>query len=443
MNTTRQKITLPGFLFLLLSLAACQRPEVEPTPEEALDQMYSYVQDLYIWYDRLPSAAELAPRSLADPNALVAKVRTYSPLTTSGAHVDRWSYVTTTQNYQNQQQGKVTGRFGFGYSYLTDTLTYVRFVLPGSPLDLAGVKRGWRIYSVNGIAATVANAPRVTAALAESQAVEFRFVRPDGTSQTSSLARADFTTSPILTYRVLEVNGRKLGYVAVNEFTNKLETDILTVFQAFKDQGGISDLVVDLRYNGGGTIKSATQLASIIAPPSALNKKFFEYVYNDKNTKRNTTVNLSPVNGGATSWGLSRVFFITTVGTASASEMLINGLQPYLKTITVGTRTHGKPVGMVGGTIGQHIIFPISFRTVNANGDGDYFEGIPVDKEQFDDLTHDFGDPQEACLADVLNYLRTGTLPARKSARLGQSAAVERANQQLYEEPRLKGALDF
>ena len=98
---------------------------------------------------------------------------------------------------------------------------------------------------------------------------------------------------------------------------------------------------------------------------------------------------------------------------------------------------------MVGGTFGKHIIFPISFRTVNASGYGDYFEGIPVDKEQYDDLTHDFGDPHEACLADILSYLRTGTLPARKSARLGQSVAVERANQQLYEEPRLKGALDF
>jgi hypothetical protein len=105
--------------------------------------------------------------------------------------------------------------------------------------------------------------------------------------------------------------------------------------------------------------------------------------------------------------GIKRVFFITSPETASASEALINSLEAIMEVKLIGSKTHGKPFGFFAIPIGDNYIFPIAFKNVNADGYGDYYDGLPVDIKVEDDLTHDFGDAEESCLKTVLHFIKT------------------------------------
>jgi hypothetical protein len=431
-------IFLVGVL-LYVGLEGCKRIDISPLgAPDYRDRLYAFAQDLYLWHDRLPSANDFAPRSFEDPNELVNKVRTFSPLNSAGANVDKWSFLTTRTAYEAQQQGTVTGRFGFSYRFTGDTLLYVTLVQPGSPMDAAGIKRGFRIRRINTTAATTANASAIASLFGQQAPLTIEFVNHEGTFLTKTVTRGDFTTSPILVAKILKLHGKRIGYISFNTFTDKLEEDLVKAHAQFEAEGGIDELVLDLRYNGGGTTRSATRLASMVVPKSAVSQKFFGYTYNTKNTQRNTSENFQAVNAG---WHTKRVFFITTRASASASELLIEGLKPYMPVLIVGDRTSGKPVGQLGGVIDEYIFFPTSFRVVNSRGEGDYFEGIPVDKVQVDDVTHDFGNPREACLADILSFIQNGTLPARRSVRMATDEQTLRANAIRYEEPQPEGLL--
>ncbi len=131
-----------------------------------------------------------------------------------------------------------------------------------------------------------------------------------------------------------------------------------------------------------------------------------------------TTLNLP---GNANGLTLNRMFFIATRNTASASELLINGVKPYITSdITAGDTTHGKPVGMYAFpfTYYDYVVLPVSFKYTNANDEGDFYEGIAPNLQAMDDLTRDFGDPQEESLKAILDYINTGSVQL-KSTRPG------------------------
>jgi carboxyl-terminal processing protease len=140
---------------------------------------------------------------------------------------------------------------------------------------------------------------------------------------------------------------------------------------------------------------------------------FANYTHNDRNTHRDQTLRfVSPANTLA----LSRLVVITTQASASASELVINGLRPFLPVFVVGDRTYGKPVGQYGFTMCSKVLYPVSFSTRNANGEGDYFGGIQPTCRAADDIEHQFGDPQEASLREALTVIRTGACSAAAAA---------------------------
>ncbi|MFN8358127.1 MAG: S41 family peptidase [Spirosomataceae bacterium] len=421
-----------------LSFEAC-KTQNDPTvyTYDYRDTLYATLQNLYFWYDRLPTLNDFKPQSYptTDPSQLIAKIRTYSPLNSQGQNVDRWSFIMTRAEYDAQQKGEKSGLFGFSRGFMNDTDLRVAYVLPNSPFDKAGVTRGWKILKINGIDATAANVTQLNNELGNST-VSFRFQDLTGTQKDISISRDSFTTNAVQYKSILKVDGKNVGYIVLSEFTDQAKTDLTNAFNYFQQNGGIQELVIDLRYNGGGDPNVATQFANYFVPSAANGKVFFTYQYNDKNPQRNATIRFDK---GSSTLALNRVFFITTQGSASASELLINGVKPFMQTILVGDRTHGKPVGMLGFLVDKYIPFAISFKIVNANGEGDYFEGIPVQKQQTDDLTRNFGDPKEACLSDVLYFIKNGTMPAQMGARL--SSSVVEANDKLSQEPMLKDLL--
>jgi carboxyl-terminal processing protease len=159
-----------------------------------------------------------------------------------------------------------------------------------------------------------------------------------------------------------------------------------------------------MRYNGGGILDVATEMASYIAGTAKFSTPFIRSDYNDKKAvTENATTNfktiLSPMN-------LTRLVVITTRETASASEVVINGLKPHLTVTTIGDTTNGKPTGMNVWQFAEKFIFaPITFKLVNSLGQGDFFAGFAPGKYVPDDITHDFRDRNELCFKEAIYFL--------------------------------------
>src|SRR5690606_33222047 len=253
--------------------------------------------------------------------------------------------------------------------------------------------------------------------------------------------------NPIYKSMVFDIEGRKIGYLACSRFLSKarMQAVLDPLFTVFA-QAGIRELVLDLRYNAGGYVSGAQHLLNLIAPSSLNGKVMFAEHFNTLMQQgKATLLKKQPyldVNGnqvhinnrpatyhdidysvkGNTEYfeesgplnSLQTVAFITSGNTASASEMVINVLKPYLNVRLIGARTHGKPVGFFGIPVDRYTLYLSSFHIRNASNEGDYFEGFSPDVVAADDIRYDFGDIREESLAEALvNLLGTGSATSR------------------------------
>src|SRR5213075_171832 len=201
--------------------------------------------------------------------------------------------------------------------------------------------------------------------------------------------------------------------------TTELYNEFARVFNRFA-ASGITDLVVDLRYNGGGYVTVQEKLANWLAPSSANGQLMMKEQFNDKYPEYNTTDYFQKL--GALN--LTKIYFIVSHNTASASELLINNLKPFVDVQLVGpSKTYGKPVGFFPIPVGDWYIFPVSFRSTNKNAQGNYFNGMSVDSQQPDGLDKDWGDLSESGLASVLRYVSTGAFARNPNGEIIGSAA--------------------
>jgi C-terminal processing protease CtpA/Prc len=204
------------------------------------------------------------------------------------------------------------------------------------------------------------------------------------------------------------------GHLVFDEFIPPSVQELQSAFTYFS-QNNITDLIVDLRYNGGGDLNVLTNMASYVAGSSKFNTTFLTLTFNDKNTASNQSFNFTSVTGPLS---ISRLVVITTRGTASASEDFINGLKPSFDVKTIGDTTNGKPVGMVGFAYPSnqpvYLFWPITFSLVNSAGQGDFYKGFVPDKYVPDDITHDWNDRSEACLKESIYYLEHGNVSSKE-----------------------------
>jgi carboxyl-terminal processing protease len=199
-------------------------------------------------------------------------------------------------------------------------------------------------------------------------------------------------------------------------------------------------VVVDLRYNGGGYVSMQERLANYLAPQAASGGLMMEQQFNDKYAaefnERENFRKLGALN-------LSRIFFIVSKSTASASELLINNLKPYMDVQLLGpSKSYGKPVGYFPIPVGDWYIFPVSFRTTNKNGEGSYFDGLPLNKQVADGLDKDWGDLNESCLASVVNYITTGTYTMSAGRTMIREKPEVLNGNEVLDAPSFKGAID-
>ena len=419
-----------------VGLASCKKNTdavnqlMSATPD-LRDSVYAYSQDIYLWSDNLPAASIFKPLSYPTADSVMKKVRTYSPFV-NGKYQDRWSFVIDKSVWDNVASGN-SSNTGAEYGFVADADLRVKLVYSQSSAGIQGVKRGWKVLKFNGVDATYANINQLNTELKKAlQTIIFQ--KPDGTQQTTILTSAAYKSDYVMNSNVFTINGNNVGYFAFDSFlganSGKATMDELDkVFADFKAKN-VTELVLDLRYNGGGYGSVSSYLGSLIAPASAVGKVFVSSVHNKKYSQYNSTDNFKDLVNGLK---LSRVSIIVNKGTASASEELINGLKPVMTVKLIGNTTHGKPVGYYALPVMNSYVFPVAVKNVNSVGFNDFFQGFSVDKVQSDDITHDLGDPTEACLKSALDYIKTGVLQSSPSAsRI--SANLQIANDKITKE---------
>lgn len=430
-------------------VASCKKTDVQPnavtptapvaTAPNLKDTALSYTRDIYLWADKIP--ATVTANSFTDLSAMMTSIRQYSTEPGFSGPVDRWSFAIGQAEWNNVSSG-MAGDFGLNVFFRSESDLRVKHVEAASPAGRAGVRRGWRIVKINGSGSiSTSNTDFVVQNIFQSSSTSFTFQKPDGSNADISLNAATYQENPIILDSVYSTGGKKIGYFAFNSFlgdTTQIYNAFSRIFNKFS-AGNVNDVVIDLRYNGGGYVSMQEKLANYLAPLSANGQLMMKQQFNAKNAQYNSTDNFSKQG----LLNLPRVFFIVSKSTASASELLINNLKPYMEVILLGPNSsYGKPVGYFPIPVGNQYIFPVSFKTTNRNGEGSYFNGLSVNKVVADGLDKDWGDLDEAVLARAVRYITTGdfgTVAGRDAALT--PAAVLRGNATL-DQNSFKGAID-
>jgi len=353
--------------------------------------LYNLFQTQYFWADKVPDSIDLDRYN--SPQEMIDDLR-YKPK-------DRWSMVLTKQENNNFLTQK-SGGFGFAPIDINGTIM-VLFVRIGSPADKAGVKRGDIIKTVDNEKASIEKILSYKSKL--DTEVEFGIYRNSTRNNLTISIKVQDYSFKVSDKKILYTpNRQKVGYFRLDSFTATATEEIDKAFDYFKLEN-IDKLVVDLRYNGGGSVVTASILLDKFARDRDNQLQFrlrWNNEYQNKNEEGRFETDDNSIN-------LEQIIFLTTQNTASASELVINAMKPYLEDdiITIGTKTHGKPVGMEGETDGTYIYYLINFVIENCNGFYDYFDGLGVTNgcQTPDDITHQLGDPLELMLKKALFYI--------------------------------------
>jgi C-terminal processing protease CtpA/Prc len=234
--------------------------------------------------------------------------------------------------------------------------------------------------------------------------LDFTWRLPGGGERSATLTKRLVTIPTVSQTAVLRAGSARVGYVHFRNFVQPSTEALNAAFAELRDQGA-SDLVLDLRYNGGGLVPVAQHLASLVGGEPLVGRVFVQFTHNDKQSSRDTGYRFETK---PQALAVSRLVVIATRATASSSETIINGLRPYMDVKVVGDRTYGKPVGQYGFDFCEKVLYPVAFLLTNARGEADYFDGIPADCAAADDVDHPLASPEEASLAEALHVVRTG-----------------------------------
>jgi len=305
----------------------------------------------------------------------------------------------------------------------------VRYIIPGSNAEDADIERGDLFRSLNGQELTIANYQDILAGSSitfDIAAIENNTVTPTGESVT--ISTQTITENPILVSKVLDVNGAKVGYLMYTSFIADFDEQLNAAFAEFKSEN-VTDLILDLRYNGGGSVRTATRLASMITgqftgdvfAKQQWNEDYQNFFLNDNPDRLFNHFTETGAGGEAlNSLNLTKLYTIVSSSSASASELVINGLAPYIEVVKVGDMTVGKSQASVtlydsdnfgrDGANPDHTyaIQPLVYESVNSNDVGVPFDGLDPDFEIIEDIGNlgQLGEKSDPLLAVALDVIQ-------------------------------------
>lgn len=447
------KFFVPVFLLLLTGLSSCNNDDDNKAPASASvnDFIWRAMNLWYYWQSEVPDLANNRFQSDADYQGFLkskpANEFFYGLLYDYG-NTDRFSWIVS--DYRQLQNEFANLKFSFGMKYGLVYLNqssdqifgYVQYVMPNSPAEAAGLKRGDIFTQING---TQLNDSNYSQLLANTSATFGMGFIQDGqlyeTGQQISLTKVEIRENPIYLTSVIEKDGHKIGYIVYNAFRANFNAELNNAVSQLKT-AGITDLVIDLRYNGGGSVLTCSYFGSMLT--GQFNNQLFTKInFNSKRQAYNSdykfenqaktynddlnetgSINLNHLN-------MNRIFVLTLSGTASASEMLINCLQPYIEVKTIGRKTYGKTVGSItlydspseeyisstNGINGSHTwaMQPIVFDSKNAQNMASSVNGIVPDTD-VNELAYlenlpALGSENEPLLATAISQITGGGKP--------------------------------
>jgi carboxyl-terminal processing protease len=407
MKLTRSILII--FLFSSIAITSCKKNKgSDVSALQAInDSSLHIAREVYLWYNQIPSNFNSA--GFDDPNQVMQGIRPYSRETGFDKPVDKWSFGVTRQDWENISSG-ISGDLGMGIFFNDETDLRVSFVEPLSTAGQNGVERSWQITAINGnqdINTSEASINMIIDAIYGTSPATIRFKKPDGSSTDIKLTPGTYTEKPILLDTVYSIGGKNIGYFVLNSFLGdilSIESSFAQIFARYQNLQ-VKEAVVDLRYNGGGYVDLEKELVNYMVPSASDGQVMSQMIYNDKYTSKNSSTKFSKKGPD-----LTKIVFIISKNTASASEAVINILKPHIEVKLVGPgNSAGKAVGFSGYNVGDWVLFPVSFRQVNSNNEGNYFNGMTPDKQVRDGLDKSWGDTNEDCLASALKYLTTGS----------------------------------
>jgi len=481
---------------------SCKKSKAEITPDDptsratvlldgtrkqiSLDSLYLYAQQIYYWNDVIPAYDVFNPRKFAksstdiddyeDELYAISQLKidpsTGKPFEFSTDGYPKYSFIDDLRLANPSASATINTKAsvdteGNGYDigirpvgFLTSStlkaagpyLLFITAVYPGSPAAAANVQRGWVINKINNT--TIGNnfnseINKVNAALSGASVKIEGYNYVDKVPFTLTLNKASYKSSPVYISKVITRTGKKIGYLSYARFSRLSDVDAETdtyLDQVFTDfsSAGVTDLIIDLRYNGGGYVTSSEHLANLIAPSSANGQPMFTEIYNstmqagkatilknvplldakgkvriengkmityaDINYSKSASVNNYKFSKKGALSGVTNIVFIVSDNTASASELLINNLTPYMKVQLVGTTTYGKPVGFFPFTLeNRYEVYMPLFETLNAQGKGGYYSGMVPGTVVEDDPLYPMGDEREKNLQAALSLIAPGS----------------------------------
>ena len=489
---------------LLILASSCKKEPKSSTPDPVAavptraeltkDSIYLYAKDTYFWNERLPAYDIFKPRTRADNDAVLDAI-----IALPGSPIDKYSFLD--DGSVSTQLGGVSGDYGFSVFYNSSSTSddlRIKYVSPNSPADKLGLKRGYRITNLNGTTSLSTALPTTldfvsNAIFGNAASVSLTVLKPDGSSQALVVSRASYANNPIFSTKVFSVGAKKVAYIMYNSFTTNSRDALATEIGKFQSAGA-TELIVDLRYNGGGSVATSDVFTNLIAPaafngqmmyttfwtkkmqdiilsiqnrrasilanqplldangkleifPGGVNGKYATYADIDyRPTQEAGNVELFNKIGSAE---FKKIYFLVLGGTASASELLINNLKGVMPADVkiIGRQTYGKPVGFFAIKIDKLELYIPQFETRNNKNEGGYFDGMAVDFTVNDDVTKDFGDPTERLLAAALSYSEKGTfsvsnVPNKIASLSGLSEFETQQQNEVFDRNVFKGMVD-
>jgi carboxyl-terminal processing protease len=404
----------------------------------------SYLNESYLFYRE-------SPLTVIDPNVYAGTVSDlFLDYTVRGVPAkDRFSFVIPQSQADAAFQSGTATTVGFTLRRdpTNGNIVRIAYVDPAGPAFAAGFRRGQVLNTVDGASTinglTQAISDKLFASPAGTSSVIGVQDAVGGAVRNLTVATARFGTTPLLEERILPGN---IAYIAYNSFSTPIgELQLADAFARFATAGA-TDAVIDLRYNGGGFLDIASQLAFELAGRTrSQNKTFERLVYNDKRVSDNINIqfrdrvagfpgNEARANEPLASLNLSRVYIITTGSTCSASESVINALQGVdVQVILIGGTTCGKPYGFSQDNNCTLSYFGIEFEGRNDKGAITPVTGVPATCAVSDDFSRQLGDPAERMLAAALSHRATGVCPAATAlaAKSAEMRAPDQANPDL------------
>ena len=459
-------------ILLILIFAACKKdpvptPVVIPQATVVNTFVWNGLHDYYLWNGMVPGLSNekylvrdtlnLMLNKYTDPQALFTSLL-YRPDT-----IDRWSFLVDDSKIITDWISGTSKTMGFDFMLgrvgtAGDLFGFVRYIVKGSPAEAAGMKRGDIFLTVNNQQLTVSNYKSLLTLTDTYGTYKLGFATITATtitpnSRTVNLTAVVLQENPINLDTIFVYNNQKIGYLVYNAFNSDFDLQLNDVIAKFKS-ANIDQMVLDLRYNGGGSVQSSVYLASMIFGTdnskvfassqynlglenyligqygsSALNNYFTNTI-----TATSTTA-ATPIN----TLNLQKMYIIVSDNTASASELLINGLRPYMNVKVVGINTVGKYVGSMtvqdwdqNGVVNPNdpwAMQPIVVKYANSLGVSDFVNGLTPDIVAEEDIANllPFGDPQEKLLSYVLADMSGIPITSMtlKSAQIGLKKVVE------------------